>query len=50
MFYLLYRVAQRGRNRRRNLLKPERISDASSTGPKSSAPAHETETTPPDIT
>ncbi len=50
MFYLLYRVTQRGRNRRRNMLKPERISDASSTGTQSSAPAHEKGTTPPDIT
>ena len=30
MFYLLYRVAQRGRNRHRNMLKPERISETSS--------------------
>jgi len=30
MFYLLYRLTQRGRNRRREMLKPERISETSS--------------------
>jgi ligand-binding sensor domain-containing protein len=50
MFYLLYRVAQRGRNRRRAMLKPERIIETSSNGAHSSTLTHEQETTPPDIT
>lgn len=50
MFYLLYRVVQRGRNRRRNVLKPERISETPSNSAQPPAPAHEKETTPPDIT
>jgi ligand-binding sensor domain-containing protein len=50
MFYLLYRVAQRGRNRRRNMLKPERISEASSNSAHPSPLTREEKTAPPDIT
>jgi ligand-binding sensor domain-containing protein len=50
MFYLLYRVAQRGRNRRRNMLKPERISETSSNSAHPSPLTYEEKTAPPDIT
>ncbi len=50
MFYLLYRVAQRGRNRRRDMLKPERISETPSNGTHPSPLTHEEKTAPPDIT
>src|SRR5260221_1709193 len=50
MFYLLYRVAQRGRNRRRNVLKPERISETPSNSAQSPTLPPVEEKTPPDIT
>src|SRR6266700_4160353 len=50
MFYLLSRVAQRGRNRRRDMLKPERISETPSNGTHPSPLTHEEKTAPHDIT
>jgi len=49
MFYLLYRVTRRGRNRRRNMLKPERIIDASSNNAHPTPLTREEKTAPPDI-
>ncbi len=49
MFYLLYRIARRGRNRRRNVLKPERISETPTNSAHPSPLTREEKTAPPDI-